>query len=640
MPSPLVPATPAFDASGTPYSPEYGDVYHSADSGPGQARHVFLGGNDLPARWAGARVFTILETGFGLGLNFLATWQAWRADPMRPERLHFVSIEKHPFVREGLVELHARYPEFAPLAAELQAAWPLPLPSLHRLHFEDGRATLTLVFGDIADVLPKLRLAADAFYLDGFAPDRNPDMWTTAVMKALARLARFGATAATYTTARAVRDALAAAGFVPELRPGFGRKRQMLAARFSPPRPPRLALPAAPQWGARRAIVVGAGLAGAAVVERLAARGWAIELIERHAGPAAEASGMPAGIFHPQVSRDDSILSRLTRAGFLYALGNWRALEAAGHRLEWQRCGVLQVAKDARDEARMAATVRALGFPAGYVDFLPRGTAGTRAGVEVTAGGWWFPESGWLRPAELVAAQLAAARARGAVAVRTSTTAHALAREGDLWRVLAPDGAVIASAPVVVLANSHDVVRLVRVGTELKRVRGQLTLLPAGSLPRLRTVLAGLGHLVPAGNGAAVAGATYDFEDEDAAPSEEGNAGNLARLERLLPGSAAHLDPARLTGAVGFRCVAPDRLPLIGALPDIQATRFDPRALPRLHGLYGALGYASRGLTWAVLGGELIASAVEGEPLPLEGDLADAVDPARFALRRARRSGS
>jgi tRNA 5-methylaminomethyl-2-thiouridine biosynthesis bifunctional protein len=639
MISPLVPAIPAFDSTGTPYSPEYGDVYHSAESGPGQARHVFLGGNDLPARWAGARVFTILETGFGLGLNFLATWQAWRADPARSERLHFVSIEKHPFAREGLATLHAHYPEFTSLGAELQAAWPLPLPGLHRLHFEDGRVTLTLAFGDIADVLPKLRLAADAIFLDGFAPDRNPNMWATAVMKGLARLARPGATAATYTTARAVRDALAAAGFVPEQRPGFGRKRQMLAARFSPPRPPRHAPPVAPQWGERRAIVIGAGLAGAAVVERLAARDWAIELIERHAGPAAEASGMPAGIFHPQVSRDDSILSRLTRAGFLYALDRWRTLEAAGHRLSWERCGVLQVAKDARDEARMAATVRALGFPAGYVDFLPRGTAGTRAGVEVNAGGWWFPQSGWMRPVELVASQLAEARARGTIAVRTSTTAHALARDGDIWRVLAPDGAVIASAPVVVLANSHDAVRLVRLGTELKRVRGQLTLLPAGSLPRLRTVLAGLGHLVPAGNGAAVAGATYDFEDEDAAPSEEGHAGNLARLERLLPGSAADLDPARLTGAVGFRCVAPDRLPLIGALPDMQATRFDPHAVPRLHGLYGALGYASRGLTWAVLGGELIASAVEGEPLPLEGDLADAVDPARFALRRARRGG-
>src|SRR5690349_14050833 len=139
MRAPLVPAPLAFDATGTPYSPVYGDIYHSADSGPGQARHVFLGGNGLPARWAGSRVFTIVETGFGLGLNFLATWQAWRADPARPGRLHFVSVEKHPFTLEALATLQARHPEFAELAAELQAAWPLPLPGMHRLDFEDGR---------------------------------------------------------------------------------------------------------------------------------------------------------------------------------------------------------------------------------------------------------------------------------------------------------------------------------------------------------------------------------------------------------------------------------------------------------------------------------------------------------------------
>jgi tRNA 5-methylaminomethyl-2-thiouridine biosynthesis bifunctional protein len=152
-------------------------------------------------------------------------------------------------------------------------------------------------------------------------------------------------------------------------------------------------------------------------------------------------------------------------------------------------------------------------------------------------------------------------------------------------------------------------------------------------------VLAGAGHLIPAADGAAVVGATYDFDDESAAPREEDHAGNLERLERLLPGAAARLNVATLAGSVGFRCVAPDRLPLIGALPDAGAAHPGGagRELPRLPGLYGAFGYASRGLTWAALGGELIASAVEGEPLPLERDLADAIDPARFALRRARR---
>ena len=284
----------------------------------------------------------------------------------------------------------------------------------------------------------------------------------------------------------------------------------------------------------------------------------------------------------------------------------------------------------------MAATVRALGFPAAYVDFLPRAPAGTLAGVEVNAGGWWFPGSGWMQPALLVGAQLAAASRDSRLARRFGMIVHALVRSGERWEARAQDGAAIASAPVVVLANSHYAARLVPLGTALKRVRGQLTCLPEGSMPGLRAVLAGPGHLVPTGNGAAVAGATYDYEDEGAVPTEEGNAGNLARLERLLPGGARSVDPARLAGAVGFRCVAPDRVPIVGALPDLESTHAGASAFPRLAGLYGALAYGSRGLTWSALGGELIASMVDGEPLPLESDLTDAVDPARFALRRAR----
>ena len=636
----VVPATPAFDAAGTPFAPAYGDVYHSADSGPGQAAHVFLGGNDLPDRWAGARVFTILETGFGFGLNFLCTWQAWRNDARRPERLHFVSVEKHPFLREGLAELHARHPELAPLAAQLRAVWPLPLPGLHRLHFEGGHVTLTLALGDIADVLPQLRLAADAFFLDGFAPERNPDMWTPAIMKALARLARPGATAATYTAARTVRDALTGAGFTPGLRPGFGRKRSMLAARYAPAGVRRNALPEQPQWSERRAIVIGAGLAGAALCERLAARGWHIDLVERRPAPAMEASGIASGIFHPHLSRDDSILSRLTRAGSLYALGHWRALEAAGQRFAWGCCGALQMAKDAKEENRMAATVRALGFPVAYVDYLPRASAQERAGIGLRAGGWWFPEGGWVRPGELVAAQLAAARANDNLNLHTGATVRALERKGDNWLALSEGGSVIASAPVVVLANADDAARLAAMGAPLKRVRGQLTLLPGERVSAVRVVLAGAGHLAPAADGTAVAGATYDFDDEDTEPREAGHAGNLARLEKLLPGAAAGLDPATLGGSVGFRCVSSDRLPLIGALLETAALARGlpaPRHLPRAPGLYGLVALGSRGLTWAALGAEQVAAMIEGEPPPLEGALLDAVDPGRFALRRLRR---
>jgi tRNA 5-methylaminomethyl-2-thiouridine biosynthesis bifunctional protein len=287
----------------------------------------------------------------------------------------------------------------------------------------------------------------------------------------------------------------------------------------------------------------------------------------------------------------------------------------------------------------MAATVRALGFPPSYVDYLPRTSAERMTGHEVRAGGWWFPDSGWMRPAGLVAAQIAAAETSGNLTLRTGIAVESLDRAGETWRVLAADGKVIASAPIVVLANSHDAARLVPLGAPLKRVRGQLTRLPAGRMARPAAVLAGAGHLIPDTDGEAIVGATYDFEVEDPAPREEDHAGNLERLERLLPGMAARFDPAALDGAVGFRCVAADRLPLIGTLPDAGAWRpgAPARDLPRFPGLFGAFAYASRGLTWAALGGELIASVVEGEPLPVEGDLADAIDPARFMLRRVRR---
>ena len=224
----IVPAALAFK-DGVPYSAAYDDIYHSADGGPAQARHVFLGGCGLPAAWAGRGHFVVLETGFGIGLNFLATWAAWRDDPARCARLHFLAVEKHPFEVDDLARLHARWPEFDALSRELRAHWPPLTPGFHRLALAGGRVQLTLMLGEAADCLAGVRAAVDAFYLDGFAPDRNPDLWTPALFAALARLARPGATAASYSVAASVRQGLAAAGFAVARRAGLGPKRHCLA---------------------------------------------------------------------------------------------------------------------------------------------------------------------------------------------------------------------------------------------------------------------------------------------------------------------------------------------------------------------------------------------------------------------------
>jgi len=585
MPQPLSPARLAFQ-EGTPFSTEFGDVYNSVAGGPAQARHVFLAGNGLPARWAGRSRFVILETGFGFGLNFLATFQAWRRDPQRCERLHYVAIEKHPFSLSDLRTLHGLYPELGNEAAELHANWPPLVSGGHRAELEQGKVILTLFFADVK-ILRELRLHADAIYLDGFAPAKNPDMWSPQAMRAVSRLAASGATAATWSVAAPVRHALESVGFAVEKRQGFGDKREMLVARSLRNNP-------AVEAKERRAVVIGAGLAGAAVCERLCARGWEVELVERHAEPAQEASGNHAGTFHPIATPDDSVFARLTRAAFLYSLQRWNELGD----VRWDECGVLQLARNEKEDASQRRA--ALGLPSDYAQYAEPEEASKHAGVALAAGGLWFPRGGWIQPQTLVRAQLDACGAK-------------------LKRSFGRELQRLPEAPVVVLANSSGAPKLRPVpGLRLRRVRGQLTYLPAASLDAPRVVLLRGGMLLPPVEGVCVTGASFDIDDDDPAPRADSHAGNLERLSRILP---AQKEFKNLQGRVAFRSVTPDRLPVVGPLGD---------------GVYGAFAFGSRGLIWAALAAELLAAHIEGEPLPLEGKLVDALHPARFNKDRGK----
>ena len=609
MPAPLVPATLALAPDGTPYSTLFEDVYHSTEGGPAQARHVFLGGNGLPDRWQGRERFTILETGFGLGLNFLATWSAWKADPRRPAKLHFVSVEKHPFAAADLAAVHARHPEFEALSHELLSHWPLLVPGMHRLELEQGRVVLTLYFADIEVALPQLRVAADALYLDGFSPAKNPAMWAPPLFKSLAKLAAEGATVATYTVASAVREALASAGFAVEKRAGFAKKRDMLCGRYA-----RHGVVAATP--SRRALVIGAGLAGSAACERLASRGWEVLLLERRDSPAQEASGNHAGAFHPIVTRDDSLLARLTRAAFLYSLRHWKTLEG----VEWSRCGVLQMPRTGEEAHAQAIALETLGFPPGYVRHVSREEASRLAGTEVAEGGLWFPESGWMQPQTLARALIN----KSGVERRFGVEVHSLERGARGWVALDDSRHVLAEAPVVILANALEAAVLCPMEhLDLRRVRGQVSYLPAERFPTIGAVLLRGGMVVPPVGGIAVAGASFDIDDPDAVPRIDSHAGNLDRLERILPGAGRAFSPEALEGRVGFRAVARDRLPVVGPLPGHE-------------GVLGAFAYGSRGILWCSLMAELVASQLESEPWPMEAQLAAAVGPARFQRRAAR----
>lgn len=638
LPHPIVPARLALSPAGVPFSEIYGDIYHSDSGALGQARHVFLGGNGLPGRWQGRERFTIVETGFGLGLNFLATWAAWKADPARCQTLHFVSVEKHPFTAADLATLHRAFPEFAEVAAELQRQWPLLLPGAQRLHFEGGRVNLTLFFGDALELLPQIRARADAFYLDGFAPTKNPELWSENVFRALARLAGPGATLATWTVAAAVRDGLKAEGFTSEKAPGYGSKRDMLQGLYRGP-----GLRQFPPAG-RRALVIGAGFAGTSVAERLAARGFEVTVIDREAEAGCGASGNRVGVLRPQPSLDDNRLSRLTRAAFLYTRNHLQALSAEGLPLRWGASGVLHLARDAFHEALQRQVVEAHHCPESYLRYVDREEAARLTGWPVTVGGWYFPSGGWGEPPSLCRANLARHPQR--IRCLFGKTVARLERTGELWQALDAAGQVIAEAETVVLANAADAKRLAEAyWLPLRNARGQATLLPEAATPPVDLVVCRLGYVTPALDGQRVCGASFIADDEAPELRPEEHQDNLAKLNFIFPGfidrESPAFDPAHLAGRVGFRPISPDRLPMLGPLPENGPLAANARLnrLPRRPGLWLVSGFGARGFVLSAFAGELLASQIAGDPLAVERELADALDPARFLLQCQRTPG-
>ncbi|MFZ6049201.1 bifunctional tRNA (5-methylaminomethyl-2-thiouridine)(34)-methyltransferase MnmD/FAD-dependent 5-carboxymethylaminomethyl-2-thiouridine(34) oxidoreductase MnmC [Pseudomonas sp. CR3202] len=638
-----------WDEQGQPLSREFDDVYFSPASGIDETHHVFLAGNDLARRFAelpaGGR-FCIGETGFGTGLNFLCAWRLFEQYAPADARLQFVSVEKFPLTRDDLERALALWPELAPLTAQLLDQYVAVHPGFQRINLAAGRVALTLLLGDAMDCLPELDARVDAWFLDGFAPAKNPEMWSPALFAQLARLSAPGTTLATFTAAGFVRRGLKEVGFAVKRTPGFGKKWEMSRGPFEGE-----ARDDCKPWYARphfvpecrAALVIGAGLAGCASAASLAARGWQVTLLERHDAPAREASGNPQGVLYLKLSAHGTPLSRLILSGFGHTRRLLQRLEQ-GH--DWQACGVLQLAFDAKEAQRQEKLADA--FPADLLHCLDQARAEALAGVALPAGGLFYPEAGWVHPPALC--RLLADHPN--IRLLPHSEALELRREGDRWCAYAGDSR-LAAAPVAVLASAAEVLRFPQAaGLQLKRIRGQISSLPAtAESASLGTVLCAEGYVAPPRDGEHTLGASFDFHSTDLTPTAAEHAGNLQLLEEISPDlghrlRAAELDPARLEGRAAFRCTTPDYLPIVGPLTDAEAfaevyavLARDARQVPQvpapwLDGLYVNSAHGSRGLITAPLSGELLAAWLDGEPLPVPRIVAEACHPNRFALRR------
>lgn len=609
---PLQPASLTFDEQGVPASTWYGDVYHSRAGALEQARHVFIQGNGLPERWRGRDTFTVCETGFGLGNNFLALWQSWRASPLRPRRLHVLSFEAHPFSRHDLAAALASHEgELRELADALVEAWPPLLPGMHRLEFENGHVTLTLAFGRVEYLARQVEASVDAFFLDGFSPRQNPAMWSRHLFGQLVRIANQGATAASWCCAGQVRRDLSAAGFLVSRVPGFGGKREMSTAVLRP----GLGRPLH-RIEREPVIVVGGGLAGTAVAHSLALRGHVVTVMDPAFSRSLAGSheGHRSAAMTPALSLDDNAMSRLSRAGILLGRLRWRSMPDV-----IRHCGSLMRIEAAEAE-RWEQAVRAWRFPPEWARWCPAEETRARTGVRLSEGGVWLGAGALLRPARLVRSLLTHEH----IAVDSRYVAQ-LRRTAAGWQALSREGSVMAQAPRVVIAAAADTPALLATAmpdiqlpklSAIQRMGGQVAHFRVGAVPRTRSIVAGAGYWLPEDEGIHVGGSTYTFDEPTSEPTAAGFSAVAAKVAGLLDVDPKVLEAARATpdGWAGWRAAVSDHLPVIGAV-DAEST------------LWLTCAYGSRGLSWMTLAGEIIAAQLNAEPQVVERELLKAVRP-------------
>jgi len=553
------------------------------------------------------RVVLDLGTGTDAAARLAPLHAAWRADPLRSERLIVLALDG---------------PE--------------------HLDAEGGRVQWMRVPGASTD--PETRLRGLQAQVDTFVLDASVTL-TPDLLRRLNRLAAPEATLRTPRTDASVRDGLARNGFIVDTAE-TGCTQARFAPRFTLPQP---AACRPPHQGPREALVIGAGLAGCAAAWALARQGWRTTVLDRQAAPAQETSGNPGGLMHGTFNAPDGLHARWFRAASRLTAqlarpaitsgavaGDLRGFVRLEHRL---------------DAAQAAAQLARVGLPETYVRWVTAAEARRHTGLDVATGGWFYADAGWLSPGDWSRWLLAQAVSAGLAQFQGQTEVAALRRSaaGD-WQALDPGGQVLAQAPVVVLANAVAAARLLgphAPALPLQAVRGQTTLLPPdtpGLCPPQRA-LSGLGYGLTLPDGRVLIGATSQADDPEGRVRLADHRHNLARAAQLgicLPDTAA-LETLALVGRVGWRATTPDRLPLIGppidpsgldAARQTTRTRLDglrhrPRCQDARHGLFVYSGLGSRGITSAALGGQVLAAWITGAPCPVEAALRDALDAAR-----------
>jgi len=557
-----------FAEDGAPRSGRFGDIYYSLQDGLAESRAVFLDGCHLPDTWAAGGVFSVLELGFGTGLNIVALVERWAAHRPAGGYLHVFTVEG--FLMEGgdAARSLGAWPELAPFAEALLAQWPKARTGFHYMDFPQWGVSVTLALMDVRAALDAWQGQADAIFLDGFSPALNPDMWADDVLTRVAARAAPGAQLATFTVAGFVRRGLQAAGFAVEKRPGFGRKRERLEAVFPGQRPASRRRP--------RTAVIGAGIAGAALIHHARLFGIEADLFDAK-GPAAEASGNAAGLVTPRLDAGHEAVTALYADALSYA----RTLYLSAAPGAVLRAGTY-LCEGPRDVGRFDR-----------LTLLPQHAEGdiTRVAEVPDAGGrggLYFRSALAVRPPQVVAALIG-----DRPVMRQSIIDWQ--REDDGTLSLVTSEGQVDGYDAVVLACGAGIFGFAS-GLALQPVRGQVEQVVTDDRPSAPVSWGG--YVVPLNDGF-VFGATHDRGDADLGVREGDRVRNLALLARAMPERAARLADTPSRSRAGVRVASRDHLPRAGEIAP---------------GVFVLTGLGGRGLCLAPLLGRAIMAELAGLP--------------------------
>ncbi|MEO0549451.1 MAG: tRNA (5-methylaminomethyl-2-thiouridine)(34)-methyltransferase MnmD [Pseudomonadota bacterium] len=591
---------------GTPVDRRFGDIYYSVEDGLAESRAVFLKACGLPQRWNGRDQFTVAELGFGTGLNFLALWQMWRAHRVEAGWLHFVSFEGFPLDRQDAGRALQIWPELAELVERLLGSWPERALGVHHVVWSEERLTLTLHIGQIEKTLPQSRFKADAWFLDGFSPALNGDMWAETIWPELAERSAPGAIAATFTVAGGVRRGLQSVGFEVSKQPGHGRKRERLEAVF-----PEQATPPAPAKASRRVAIIGAGIAGANAAYALSRRGAEVTVFDPASGPAQGTSGNPLALVMPRLDAGDTVEARLLIDAYLSACRTYSALPGTEQ---------VDVTHKPKDEAQTARFAKVLADP-------PLGLERLEA---LRGGGLLHKGAMILRPSELLPALLEGSEVHWGQAAAVDLLARTV--NGASF-----DAVVFASG--MAIAETFPWLRLTGRMGQVEHYESSAEAPPSALAS---------GHYALSSQNDRLWGATFEPVPETGPMiSEEARALNSQALEALAPYWRVEARGVKVESRTGIRATTPDRLPLIGRLPDFERSLgalaalrhgWSERAQAVHHeGIYVSGGFGSRGFTWGPWAGAELAVDILGGPSTMTRSTQKVIAPDRQIRRDLKR---